>query len=207
MAGSGGASSSGLRERKKAETRQALRTQAARLFAERGFADTTVAEIAEAAGVSLRTFFRYFDSKEELLLPDLAELFDRLARELERRPADEPALVALREALLTVTSGPRTTLVALLHPLEGAADVVTDRLVYTFMKSEDRFAQLLAQRLPPGPDVDLRASVLAMTALSAVRSVLRTIRQRRETEEVPVGTFARLLRSAFTVLAEESSKV
>ncbi len=208
MAGSGGAPSPGLRERKKAETRQALRSAAARLFAERGFAETTVAEIVEAAGVSPRTFFRYFDSKEDLLLPDLAEFFDRLELELNRRPPEEPVLVSVREAVLAVVSnGPRTTLVALAHPFEGTEALVTDRLVSAFVQSEERFARFFAQRLPAGPDTDLRASVIAMAALSAVRAVIRTVRLRRETEDVPEGAFAHLLPSAFAVLAEAGAEV
>ncbi|MEU6970852.1 TetR family transcriptional regulator [Kitasatospora aureofaciens] len=206
MARSDGAPAPGLRERKKAETREALRTAAARLFAEHGFGETTVAEIVEAAGVSPRTFFRYFDSKEDLLLPDLAESFERLTQELARRPRKEPALVALREAVLAaVADAPQTTLVALAHPLEGAEELVTDRLVYAFVQLEGRLTKLLADRLPPGPDADLRAAVLAMTAMSAMRAVVRTVRERRETGEVPVGAFGRLLPTAFAVLAEASA--
>ncbi|MQS17028.1 TetR family transcriptional regulator [Streptomyces kaniharaensis] len=206
MVRSDAAPAPGLRERKKAETREALRSAAARLFAQRGFAETTVAEIVEAAGVSPRTFFRYFDSKEDLLLPDLAASFDRLVRELERRPIEEPPLVALREAVLAaVANAPQTTLIALAQPFAGAEAVVTDRLVYAFVQLEGRLTRLLAQRLPPGPDADLRAAVIAMTAMSAMRAVVRTVRERRKAEEVPVGAFARLLPTAFAVLAETSA--
>ncbi|CCB71827.1 TetR/AcrR family transcriptional regulator [Streptantibioticus cattleyicolor] len=207
MAGSGDVPAAGLRERKKAETRQALRKAAARLFREQGFARTTVADIVEAAGVSPRTFFRYFASKEDLLLPDLAEFFDRLEAELAGRPRAEPPLPALREAMLAVLQdGPRSTLVALVHPLEGTEEAVTDRLVHAFMRREERFAELLADRVPPGPDADLRASVAAMAALSATRAVIRTVRQRRRTAEVPVGAVARLLPTAFAVLAEPGAQ-
>jgi TetR/AcrR family transcriptional regulator, regulator of mycofactocin system len=57
----------GLRERKKLAMRQAILDAAYDLFAERGFAATTIDDIAERVGVSPRTIFRYFDTKEALL--------------------------------------------------------------------------------------------------------------------------------------------
>lgn len=60
----------GLRERKKAKTRAAIRDHAMRLFEEQGYAATTVDQIAEAAEVSQSTFFRYFPSKEDVILID-----------------------------------------------------------------------------------------------------------------------------------------
>jgi AcrR family transcriptional regulator len=60
----------GLRERKKAKTRAAIREHAMRLFEERGYAATTVDQIAEAADVSQSTFFRYFPTKEDLVVTD-----------------------------------------------------------------------------------------------------------------------------------------
>lgn len=79
----------GLRERKKDETRRGLREAAGRLFAERGFAQTTVADIAAEANVSERTFFRYFENKEALLLPDGVELYARIEEAFLARPRDE----------------------------------------------------------------------------------------------------------------------
>lgn len=71
------------------------------LFAERGFDRVTAALIAGTAGVSVRTFYRCFpDGKEGVVLMETRRAVDLFAAELRRRPADEPAHLAVREALL-----------------------------------------------------------------------------------------------------------
>lgn len=89
----------GLRERKKAETREALRAAAIRLFLEHGPAAVTVTDICEAARVSPRTFFNYFESKEAAVLAWDQHLADELVAKLAARPSYEPPLTALRRAM------------------------------------------------------------------------------------------------------------
>jgi AcrR family transcriptional regulator len=79
-----------LRERNKARARTEIATAALRLFGERGFEGVTVDEIVAAAGVSRRTFFRYFDTKEDALLADYPELNIRLTESLGRSCDDSP---------------------------------------------------------------------------------------------------------------------
>ena len=71
----------------------AIRTEltavAVRLFTEHGFAETTARDIAQAVGVSERTFFRYFTSKEDVVFGAQQELGADLARRLAARPANE----------------------------------------------------------------------------------------------------------------------
>jgi AcrR family transcriptional regulator len=86
----------GLRERKKRQTREAIAAAALELFERQGYAATTIAQIADAAGVSPRTVFGYFASKEELVFLDQAEWFARLQERIEGRPAHETAPEALR---------------------------------------------------------------------------------------------------------------
>ncbi|OKJ11664.1 TetR family transcriptional regulator [Kitasatospora sp. CB01950] len=87
-----------LRERKKLKTRQSLRREAFRLFAEQGWEATTVDRIAAAAEVSPSTFFRYFPTKEDLVLSD--EYDPLMAAAIRSRPADEPFLTSARAVLV-----------------------------------------------------------------------------------------------------------
>ncbi|MFD7321848.1 TetR/AcrR family transcriptional regulator [Streptomyces sp. NPDC059875] len=91
---------SGLRERKKEQTRQAISEAAIALFLEKGFDAVSVAEIADAADVSKPTLFRYFPAKEDLALHRFADHEDEAARVVSGRPADVSPLDALRAHVL-----------------------------------------------------------------------------------------------------------
>jgi AcrR family transcriptional regulator len=90
----------GLRERKKQRTRELIVRVSLELFAERGFDGTTVAEIAEAADISPRTFFGYFPSKEDVVFHDHETLVADLAGRLRGRDRTEDAFDALRAWVL-----------------------------------------------------------------------------------------------------------
>ena len=90
----------GLRERKKIKTRQAIRREAFRLIEENGYAATTVEQIADAADVSPSTFFRYFPSKESLLLAD--DLDPLVLAAFEAQPPDLSLTQAIRRAYADV---------------------------------------------------------------------------------------------------------
>ncbi|MDT7764701.1 MAG: hypothetical protein QOC63_4121 [Mycobacterium sp.] len=87
----------GLRDRKKIQTRETIRREAMRLIEENGYPNTTVEQIAEAAEVSPSTFFRYFPSKETVLMAN--DLDNVTVEALEQQPADMPSLQAFRRAL------------------------------------------------------------------------------------------------------------
>ncbi|MEU8643253.1 MULTISPECIES: TetR/AcrR family transcriptional regulator [unclassified Streptomyces] len=191
----------GLRERKKDETRRGLREAAGRLFAERGFAQTTVADIAAEANVSERTFFRYFENKEALLLPDGVELYARIEEAFLARPRDEAPLDAACGAINdAVAYFATSSLTALAHPLGEIREQAREGLSRQFQQFEARLTELVLERLPEGaPDADLQAAVIATCALSAARAVLRTLRNRR-TAGLPAEP-DRLLPQAFTFLS------
>jgi AcrR family transcriptional regulator len=93
----------GLRERKKIKTRQAIRREALRLIDENGYAGTTVEQIAEAAEVSPSTFFRYFPSKESLLLAD--DLDPLILAAFKDQPPDLSPTQAFRRAYTDTMAG------------------------------------------------------------------------------------------------------
>ncbi|GAB3425451.1 TetR/AcrR family transcriptional regulator [Flindersiella endophytica] len=88
---------SGLRERKKAQTRAAIQRQALRLFHKQGYESTTVQQIAAAAEVSESTFFRYFPTKEAVVLWD--DLDPAIVARIRAQPAAVSPVTALRSAL------------------------------------------------------------------------------------------------------------
>lgn len=93
----------GLRERKKAKTRAAIQEHALRLFSEQGYENTTVEQIAEAAEVSPSTFFRYFGSKEEVVVYDALDPL--LIAAFRAQPPELGPIQALRRAMKQVFGG------------------------------------------------------------------------------------------------------
>lgn len=92
-----------LRERKKVRTRLTIRREAFRLFEAQGYANTTVEQIAEAADISPRTFYRYFGVKERLLLSD--DKISPIVRAFVDAPSELSVVAAYRHAVATVYSG------------------------------------------------------------------------------------------------------
>jgi AcrR family transcriptional regulator len=86
----------GLRETKKLATRQHIADVAMSLFVQRGFDHVTVAEVAGAAGVSEKTVFNYFPTKEDLFFDEVPERARRLTEAIRSRPEGEPILATLR---------------------------------------------------------------------------------------------------------------
>jgi AcrR family transcriptional regulator len=131
----------GLRERKKRKTRDALINAAWTLFHTRGYDRTTVREITDAVEVSERTFFRYFASKEDLVLSPLTSAADAFIGQLRIRPVRERPVDALRNALHAAAG--------LLEPglLESQTDWETHRQAVKLIESTP---QLLAAHLMIG---------------------------------------------------------
>jgi AcrR family transcriptional regulator len=89
----------GLRELTRRAVRAQIAETAMSLFASQGFAETTVDQIATAVGMSARSVFRYFPTKEDMVVGHLDEIGGKLAAALEARPRTEPVWTALRRAM------------------------------------------------------------------------------------------------------------
>ncbi len=163
----------GRRERKKLQTRRALERAGLRLFAERGFDATTVEDITEAADVSRRTFFRYFESKEEVALPDKSQILGRLRRALADRPDTEPVLTSVREALLDLAaalSEEETEIVLLRARLLTTERTLLARELERQAVWEDLISAAAAARLGCDARTDLRCRLIANSAVAALRA-------------------------------------
>ncbi len=100
------AGSSGLRERTRRAVQDEIGGAAMRLFLERGFETTTMEQIANEVGISRRSLFRYFGTKEDIVLGNLVEAGLAVRDALEARPADEPPWEALRAAFESLALDP-----------------------------------------------------------------------------------------------------
>ncbi|KEF07213.1 TetR family transcriptional regulator [Streptomyces rimosus subsp. rimosus] len=162
----------GLRERKKIQTRQAIRRAAYRLFEEQGYDATPVDRIAEAADVSPSTVFRYFPTKEDIVLTD--EYDPMLEAELRARPADEPMIESLRhvtvEALRRITVEERTELVQRAR-LMREVPAIRGRMAENTARDTDMISAVLAERSGrPADDLEIR--VIAAALLAALQEAL-----------------------------------
>jgi AcrR family transcriptional regulator len=173
-------SATGLRERKKRATRDALARAALELFVERGYDETTLAEIAEAAGVSTRTIFAYFPSKEDILFCTTEEMRDALASALADRPAGTDALTALREFILA-SAHEKTELDHKLGQVIAADATLSSHKRARIAEFQEVLAAAIADDLGVGPG-DLRPKVAA-ASLTAAFEVLE--RQDRGHSGVP----------------------
>ncbi|HEY0240803.1 MAG TPA: TetR/AcrR family transcriptional regulator [Friedmanniella sp.] len=143
----------GLRERTRRAVQHELLLVALDLFATQGFESTTVDQIASAAGLSRRSFFRYFGTKEDVLTQTLAELGQQLAVDLRVRPASEVPWVALRRAfdpLVELMSSDARALTMTRLMLDTPALQASHLQKVTSWQRA--LAEVLERRLDVGPD-------------------------------------------------------
>jgi AcrR family transcriptional regulator len=165
---------SSRRAKKKAEVRRALVSAADRLFTDYGFDATTIDDIAEAAGVSRRTFFRYFETKEAIVFPQTHTRFEMFKELLHARLEEEPPFEAVRESIFAVAR----------HFMESRDSEVrrqdlvdaSPSLLATELRIYQRWEIAIAEAAAPrGASAarKRRATLFAAATMGIVRAVLR----------------------------------
>jgi AcrR family transcriptional regulator len=173
------------RQRKKNATRDRIRASALRLFREQGYDDTTVEQIAAAAGVSHMTFFRYFPAKEDVALSDSYDPL--LGGLLQQTPATWPLADRIRAALLQGLSqlhdADRDTLLAQ-NKLIVSTPALRERLWASQMATQQLILQALsAGQRDPHPSFTDRVTVAA--CLAAATTAILTWVENDGTPELP----------------------
>jgi AcrR family transcriptional regulator len=188
----------GLRERKKAETHQALAKAALDLADRLGPERVTVEAIADAAGVSPRTFFNYFSSKEDAIVGIAPAQSSALLADLLARPEDEPPLDALRAVVLAAAERLQA----------GGEDwVIRHRLIQKhhslavtraawFGEVERRMAEEIARRTGLNPGLDVYPALVVSATIGALRVAIDVWQERGR-----AGALEALIDDAFDVLA------
>ncbi|MEE6260517.1 acyl-CoA-like ligand-binding transcription factor [Plantactinospora sonchi] len=157
----------GLRERNKARTRAEIRRQALRLFRDQGYAATTVEQIAAAAEVSQSTFFRYFPSKEDVVLRD--DLDPLVYEAFVAAPAELTPIQAFRSAIRTVYLGLSPEQRAeewARHRLTQSVPELRARNLDSLLQAMGLFTEAVARRVGRQPDdLAVRAFVGALVGV------------------------------------------
>jgi AcrR family transcriptional regulator len=162
----------GLREQRQRRQRAELVAAGMRLFAERGFDATTVDEVAEVAGVSRRTLFRYFGSKGDIVMEWARGTTAILAEASRARPLAEEPLTSLHAAFVVLCetfSGSPEHIRAVVTMIETTPSLRSYNLL-KHARWEDSLAVVLAER-DPGLG-ELHASLLARVGVAAFRTAL-----------------------------------
>jgi AcrR family transcriptional regulator len=177
---------SGLRERKKARTREAIIDAALDLFGSKGFEATTIEDIAAAADVSPRTFFRYFDSKVDLVMAHNEAHGDKIGPLIAARPATEGPLEALRQVVQQMLLE-RLAEPSVVREFQVMMSSPTLRKMARehFYEEEAELISAFAARLGTGDD-DLTANVMASAAAATIWTVVeRWLAGGKEVERLP----------------------
>lgn len=158
-----------LHEQRRQSTHEALRRAALASFASKGFANVTVTELARAAGVTERTFFRHFPTKEAVLFQDYETQVEWLSEALVQRPVSESVFDAV---LASVASFPHD-LEVVRHAATARNELISaDRIASHLRVVQSSFAGVITDfiksRYADMADIDLVAEVAGATVAAAL---------------------------------------
>lgn len=158
-------------DRQRAAVRSEIIATALEMFSTDGFDETPIDRIVETVGVSRRTFFRYFGTKEDIVLGDLIARGEVIAGELAARPAGESPWEALRAALHAsrATTVPDMDAALALGKMLYATPSLRARLMEKRLRWQEMFVPLLAARMDgPAESATLRATAITAAALACL---------------------------------------
>ena len=161
-----------LRALKKQRTRDAIVDAALKLFTEKGFAATTVEDIAAAAEVAPRTFYRYFPTKEDVAFTDQKVEDEVMAKVIADRGDEESDIDLLTRAIravLTVSEANVQRMAAMYHVILETPSIQA-RALQVMVETERKMVEALLAKGGATAEAELRARVLAASVAAAARS-------------------------------------
>ncbi|HVX78247.1 MAG TPA: helix-turn-helix domain-containing protein [Bradyrhizobium sp.] len=188
----------GVRERKRRETYERIIEKGLRLFVKNGYEGTTLDAIAEAAGISRRTFFYYFKSKEDVLLAAHDSGFRQALRPamLDESP-DQAPLDAVQKCLIKLASRYETKESVVFDRLMDSTAALRARKEAVFVETEQILWDAMCE-LWPAPARRDGLRLVAMVAMGTLRLALDKWKQ-----DDAAHPLAHYLRQAFTLLAKQ----
>jgi AcrR family transcriptional regulator len=185
-----------LTERRKAQTRREIAETALALFAREGYDRVSAETIAEEAGVSLRTFYRYFTGKDAVLSPIVTDGLDELTEHVAARPARESLATALRNAYQEINPRQGEAGVRLLIGLFLDVPALRSQWLEDLRRIEEALIPVVQERAQR-PLSDQHAQLSAAAAVTGLRVALESAAR-----SVPPVSPADALRDALAYLSD-----
>ena len=189
----------GLRERKKARTRQAIADAAARLFAQRGYEQVAVSDVAREAEVSEQTVYNYFQTKEQLVIDRDQLVQDELSRLIRTRAPGTTPAAAIREFVLDTVEGIRRIPAEQWHGELGFLAAISPTVHRLALEMSDRQATALAETGTVAPEI----ARLRGIALAGVFQIIIAEAGRRTREGQSQNQIADELRPAIEAVLDD----
>ena len=190
-----------LRDAHKRRTTITLRESALDLFLAQGYDSTTTDQVAAKAGVSTRTFFRYFDSKDEVLFRGQRFWSEKVADMVKQQPVELKPMEAMCETLIELATGVSRQALVRYERIVKSSITLLGRSQVQLDENTRRIAEGLAARQSlDGPDDECK--IMASVGLMLYRQAVAELRDGRSTSPIEV-----LIRHNFAVLAAIYSRV
>ena len=193
----------GLRELKKARTRQGIADAAARLFAERGYEQVAVSDVAREAEVSEQTVYNYFQTKEQLVTDHDQLVQDELSRLIRTRAADTTPAAAIREFVLDTVEGIRRIPAEQWRGELGYLAAISPAVHRLALEMSDRQASVVATAIAETETVAPEIAKLRGIALAGVFQIIITEAGRRAREGQSQDQIAGELRPAIEAVLDD----